>query len=219
MTSEPGPLRLGPPGPAAKALCVFVHGRGQTPEDMEAHVVARLGVDDIAFVLPRAPQGAWYQARAVDPLTPVARAELATALDHLAAAVAAARVAYPGLPLLLAGFSQGACLAIEYVCAGLPAPDALAALTGCRVGVAADGRPKSAPRGLPVYLSGADADPWIPAAAAGDAIGSLGGQGAVLRADLFPGRPHEVSDAEIAMLRGMLGDLAAGRSPRMEAPR
>ncbi len=41
MTSEPGPLRLGPSGPAAKALCVFVHGRGQTPEDMEAHVVAR----------------------------------------------------------------------------------------------------------------------------------------------------------------------------------
>lgn len=219
MTSEPGPLRLGPTGPAAKALCVFVHGRGQTPEDMEAHVVARLGVDDIAFVLPRAPKGAWYQARAVDPLTPVARAELATALDHLAAAVAAARAAYPGLPLLLAGFSQGACLAIEYVSAGLPAPDALAALTGCRVGVAADGRPEAAPRGLPVYLSGADADPWIPAAAAGDAIGSLGGQGTVVRADLFPGRPHEVSDAEIAMLRGMLGDLAAGRSPRMEAPR
>ncbi len=72
---------------------------------------------------------------------------------------------------------------------------------------------------MPVYLSGADADPWIPAEAAGDAIGSLGGQGAVVRADLFPGRPHEVSDAEIAMLRGMLQDLAAGRSPRMEAPR
>ena len=197
MTSEPGPLRLGPTGPAAKALCVFVHVRGQTPEDMEAHVVARLGVDDIAFVLPRAPKGAWYQARAVDPLTPVARAELAAALDHLAAAVAAARAAYPGLP----------------------APDALAALTGCRVGVAADGRPEAAPRGLPVYLSGADADPWIPAGAAGDAIGSLGVQGAVVRADLFPGRPHEVSDTEIAMLRGMLGDLAAGRSPRMEAPR
>ncbi|MCX5478697.1 phospholipase [Kaistia geumhonensis] len=219
MTSEPGPLRIGPTGPSAKALCVFVHGRGQTPEDMEAHVLARLGADDIAFVLPRAPKGAWYQARAVDPLTPVARAELATALDHLAAAVAAARSAYPGLPLLLAGFSQGACLAIEYVCAGLPAPEALAALTGCRVGVPADGRARGAPRGLPVYLSGADADPWIPAEAAADAIGSLAGQGAVLRADLFPGRPHEVSDTEIAMLRGMLDDVAAGRTPRMEAPR
>lgn len=217
--SPGGPLRLGAKAAEAKAICVFVHGRGQSPEDMQSHVLARLSAPAVAFVLPRAPQGAWWDARAVDPLTPVARAQLSTALDHLAAAVAASRGELPGRPLLLAGFSQGACLAIEYLCAGLPPPDALAAFTGCRVGVAADGRSEAAPVGVPAYLSGGDADPWIPVAAFADAAQSLGRQGARLRADLFPGRGHEVSDPEIAMLDAMLNDLAAGRGPRMEAAR
>ncbi len=219
MNEGGGPLRLGARGQAAKAICVFVHGRGQSPEEMEAHVLARLAVPGIAYLLPRAPKGAWWSARAVDPLTPVARAELAAALDHLAAALAAARSELPGVPLLLAGFSQGACLSIEYLLAGLPPPDALAALTGSRVGVAADGRSEAMPAGIPVYLTGGDADPWIPVSAFADAADALGRGGARLRADVFPGRGHEVSDAEIAMLSAILTDLSAGRAPRMEAPR
>jgi phospholipase/carboxylesterase len=219
MNAFGGPLRLAPRGIQAKALCVFVHGRGQSPEEMQAHVLARLAAPAVAFVLPRAPTGAWYAARAVDPLTPVARAELSDALDHLAAALAAARASFPGLPLVLAGFSQGACLAVEYVCRGLSRPDALVAFTGCRVGVAADERPETPVAGLPVYLSGGDADPWIPVSAFADAAQSLGRSGARLRADLFPGRGHEVSDAEIAMLDGVLADLSAGHRPGMGAPR
>lgn len=219
MSAGGGPLRLGARGSAAKAVCVFVHGRGQSPEEMQSHVLARLAAPGVAFVLPRAPTGAWYEARAVDPLTSVARAQLSAAIDHLAAAIVAARAELPGVPLLLAGFSQGACLSMEYVCAGLPPPEALAALTGCRVGVAADGRAEAAPAGLPIYLTGADADPWIPLTAFTDALASLGRSGASVRADLFPGRAHEVSDAEIAMLGSILADLSAGRRPNMEAPR
>jgi phospholipase/carboxylesterase len=219
MNPGGGPLRIGSRGQEAKAICVFVHGRGQSPEEMESHVLARLSAPGVAFVLPRAPQGAWWDARAIDPLTPVARAQLSAALDHLAAALAAARGELPGRPLLLAGFSQGACLSIEYLCAGLPPPDALVAFTGCRVGVAADARSEAIPAGAPVYLSGSDADPWIPTAAFADAALSLGRKGVRLRADLFPGRSHEVCDAEVAMLGAMLADLSAGRAPRMEAAR
>ena len=219
MSAGGGPLRIGARGPEAKAVCVFIHGRGQSPEEMQASVLARLSASAVAFVLPRAPAGAWWDARAIDPLTSVARAQLSAALDHLAAAVSAARAELPGRPLLLAGFSQGACLSIEYLCAGLPAPDALAAFTGCRVGVPGDARSDAAPAGMPVYLSGSDADPWIPVSAFADAAQSLGIKGARLRADLFPGRSHEVSDAEIAMLDDILGDLSAGRGPRMGAAR
>lgn len=219
MSAGGGPLRLGARGSAAKAVCVFVHGRGQSPEEMQSHVLARLAAPGVAFVLPRAPTGVWYEARAVDPLTSVARAQLSAAIDHLAAAIVAARAELPGLPLLLAGFSQGACLSIEYACAGLPPPEAMAAFTGCRVGVPSDARTEAAPAGLPVYLTGSDADPWIPLAAFADALASLGKARASLRADVFPGRAHEVSEAEIAMLEAILADLSAGRRPRMEAPR
>ncbi|WP_334192983.1 alpha/beta hydrolase [Pararhodobacter sp.] len=216
---QTGPLRRGVRGPGAKALCVFVHGRSQSPEEMESHVLARLDAPGVAFHLPRAERGAWYDAKAVDPLVPECRAQLSASLDQLGAEIAAFRAEHPGLPLLLAGFSQGACLSLEYAFSGASPPEALAALTGCRVGTPNCARASALPPGLPVYLTGGDQDPWIPVHAFAEAAQELGEGGARLRADLFPGRGHEVADAEIAMLGRILADLCAGRAPRMEAAR
>ena len=212
-------LRRGADGAGVKALCVFVHGRGQSPEEMEDHVLKRLGASNVAIALPRATRGAWYDARAVDSLTDVTRKQLAESLQVLGAEIAALRGDYPGLPLLLGGFSQGACLSLEYVCQGRDPPDALVALTGCRVGTMDCDRPAAAPAQLPVYLSGSDADPWIPLTATAEAVLALGRQRAQLRADLFPGRGHEVSAAEISILDGVLADLSSGYPPRFIAAR
>lgn len=212
-------LRRSASGSGTRALCVLVHGRGQSPEDMESHILRRLAHLDVAFSLPRAPRGAWYDAKAVDPLTDDSRSQLGEALGQLGEEIAALRAEYEGLPLLLAGFSQGACLSIEYASLGTAPPEALVALTGCRVGTAHCGRADAAPAGLPVYLSGSDADPWIPVDAMMAAACNLAQRGTRLRADTFPGRAHEVSDAEIAMLQSVLADLVEGRTPSMGAPR
>lgn len=212
-------LSLGVDPGRAKVLCVFVHGRSQSPEEMEAAVIRRLSARDVAFALPRAEGKTWYNARAVDPLTDTTRAELANSLDGLATVVSDLRARAPGLPLVLAGFSQGACLSLEHAFTGREAPDAVVAFTGCRVGVGGDDRHAALPSGLPVYLSAGSADPWIPVAAFAETAAGLGQAEARLRCDVFPARPHEVSDAEIAMLDSILSDLAAGHAPRMEAPR
>ena len=118
------------------------------------------------------------------------------------------RAQAPGVPLVLAGFSQGACLSLEAACAGL-APDAVVAFTGCRVGVPGDDRPRRLATGLSVYLSAGDADPWIPVSAFAEAVGELGSGGARLTAQVFPGRAHEVSAQEIAMLDRHLAERFA----------
>lgn len=202
----------------ARVVCVLVHGRGQSPEAMLDHVVRHLPLDDVAWVLPRAPGGSWYAARAVDPLTEATRAELGTALSGLAKVITGVR-AQTDRPLVLAGFSQGACLSLEHACTGHAPADVVVAFTGCRVGQPADDRPRALPYGLPVYLTGGDADPWIPVAAFAEAAADLGTQGAALRCDLFPGRPHEVSAPERAMLASVLTALAHDRPVTMEAPR
>lgn len=212
-------LSLGVAPERAKVLCVFVHGRNQSPEEMEAAVIRRLSAPDVAYALPRAEGKTWYNARAVDPLTEVTRTELAASLIGLAETLAGLRSAAPGVPLVLGGFSQGACLSLEHAFTGHSAPEALVAFTGCRVGVAADDRPDALIPGLPVYLSAGSADPWIPVTAFAEAATALGQAEAQLRCDVFPARPHEVSDAEIALLDSVLADMATGRSPRMEAPR
>lgn len=212
-------LPLGVAPDRAKALCVFVHGRNQSPEEMEATVIRRLSARDVAFALPRAGEKTWYAARAVDPLIDTTRAELGESLDGLASVIDGLRARAPGLPLVLAGFSQGACLSLEHAFTGRAAPDAVVAFTGCRVGTVRDERPAALPPGLPVYLSAGSADPWIPVAAFAEAAAALGQAEATLRCDVFPNRPHEVSAAEIALLDSVLSDLAAGHPPRMEAPR
>jgi phospholipase/carboxylesterase len=215
---ETAPLHRGVPLAQARVVCVFVHGRTQSPEEMEEHVVRHLTVPGVAWVLPRAAGRVWYAARAVDPLTDDTRTALAAARAQVARDVAAARAAAPGAPLVLAGFSQGACLTLEYLLAGGGGVDAAAAFTGCRVSVPADDLPRADLAGLPVYLTGGDADPWIPVDAFAAAAGALGHARAALRADLFPGRPHEVSAPERAVLAAMLTALAEGRAPLERAP-
>jgi phospholipase/carboxylesterase len=203
----------------AKVLCIFVHGRNQSPEEMEAAVIRRLSTPDVAFALPRAAGKTWYNARAIDPLTDATRAELAASLGGLAAVVTGLRARAHSLPLVLAGFSQGACLSLEHAFTGTTAPDAVVAFTGCRVGLPDDARPAALAPGLPVYLSAGSADPWIPVSAFAETAAELGRAEARLRCDVFPGRPHEVSDPEIAMLETVLSNLAAGRPPAMGAAR
>lgn len=212
-------LSLGADPARAKVLCIFVHGRGQSPEDMKKAIISRLSTPDVAFALPAAEGKSWYAARAIDPLTDITRAELAKSLAGLAAAIAELRFRASSLPLVLAGFSQGACLSLEHAFTGQETPDAVVAFTGCRVGVQTDTRPKALPKALPVYMSAGSTDPWIPVPAFAEAVADLGQSGAILRADVFPDRPHEVSATEIAMLDGLLADLAAGRIPAMGAPR
>jgi phospholipase/carboxylesterase len=204
---------------AAQVICVVLHGRGQSPAVMEAALVARLATPGVAYALPWASDGVWYHARAVDPLTDDARRELAQSRATLDRAIGALRRQAPGRPLVLAGFSQGACLAVEHVLAGGARPDALVALTGCRVGVATDARPAEPAPGLPVYLSGGQDDPWIPLDAFAAAAADLGRAGVTLRADIFPGRPHEIAAPEVDMLDAILTDLAQGRAPAMGAAR
>jgi predicted esterase len=207
MMENAKPLLLGEAPESAAVVCVFTHGRNQSPEEMAEHVVRHLSAPGVAYVLPRAPSGSWYDAKAVDPLTDATRSQLSLSLERLREI---AETLPSGKPVVMAGFSQGACLSLEYAMRYGPWEGALASLTGCRVGIADDDRPRSDLAGMPAYISGADADPWIPLAATAQATLELGTAKARVRADVFPGRAHEVSPGEIRALDGMLRQLAGG---------
>jgi phospholipase/carboxylesterase len=201
-------LLAGEPQASATAFCVFAHGRGQSPEAMDEHILRRIASPQVAFVLPRATNGAWYDARAIEPLSEKTESQLSSSLAQLHAIVAN----LPNdRPIVVAGFSQGACLSIEYALRFGGWNGALVAFTGCRVGATSDKRPLAGLSGLPAYVSGAPADPWIPLNAFSHAVHDLGAAGARLRADVFPQRGHEVSDTEVKVLERGLHVLAAGK--------
>ncbi|MFL0691942.1 MAG: alpha/beta hydrolase [Agrobacterium tumefaciens] len=208
------PLSAGVPAAEADVLCLFIHGRTQSPEDMIEQVVGRLVVPGVAYCLPRATGNSWYAARATDALTDPTRKELTASLDYISGLAGALRQAGGAeKPLLIGGFSQGACLSLEYAMAFGPWNGAMVNLTGCRVGQPLDDRPTHDLDGMPVYLTGSDQDPWIPVSAFAEASEALGRARARLRCELFPGRTHQASDMEVKALEAMLRDLAEGSRP------
>ena len=129
-------LTLGVAPTLARVQCILVHGRGQTPEDMEEAVIRRLSATDVAWHLPRAGGEVLVRRsrhRSTDRCH--ARGTGPFPWRALQQAVEAARQRADGRPIVLAGFSQGACLSLEHAFTGKAAPDAVVAFTGCRVGV------------------------------------------------------------------------------------
>lgn len=195
---------------SARAVCLFLHGRGQSAAQMVSDVISRLDASDVHFVLPEAPNSAWYDAKAVDGMTPATADQLDRALSLVRTEVASVAGKMSGKPLVIAGFSQGACLATEYLLRGGRA-DAAALLTGCRVGASDTGLPESLAAAIPVYVSNGDEDPWVPLWAWNKARDAFIRGGAQVRSDVFPGREHLVCDDEIKAFSGLLSAVAEGR--------
>ena len=217
---RPDLLRIGAPPGSAAACCVFLHGRGQSPEEMAAGPLTALDLSRVTLLLPAAPGRSWYAARAIDPLTDRTRAELGAALDcrsrpSLDAARGCRRHAARARGILAGRLPRARIRLLGPPALSTP----VLAFTGCRIGRAGDARPAALPFGVPVYLTGADADPWIPTQAMAEAAEELARGGAALRLDVFPGRPHEICAAELGVLAGALDDLAARRPARFGAAR
>ena len=203
-------LTSGPSIESARAVCIFLHGRGQSAAQMVQDVISRLDAPDVHFVLPEAPNSAWYDAKAVDGMTPATAAQLDDALSLVRAKVASVSGKLSGRPMVIAGFSQGACLAAEYLLRGGEA-DAAALLTGCRVGASDTGLPEDLAASIPVYASNGDEDPWVPLWAWNKARDAFLRQGARVRSDIFQGREHLVCDDEINAFSGLMTAVVEGR--------
>ncbi|MGB3243538.1 MAG: dienelactone hydrolase family protein [Sulfitobacter sp.] len=191
----------------AEVLCIVVHGRNQTQQDMMTSIVERLDVPGVRYALPKSDDVGWYAARAIDPLTDATLADLNKGVRQISALIENEKKGSPDCPVMLCGFSQGACTAVELLMSQPIMVNAACLLTACRVGADTDKLPHEPLEGLPVYASCGDDDPWIPQEAYHRMLGDLTRSGARIRTDMFPGRPHEITDTEIAALAGMLRSL------------
>lgn len=209
MAHHGTPLLLGASPGEALVHCIFIHGRTQSPEDMQEQVLSRLKTSGVAYLLPRATGNSWYSARATEALTDLTREQLGQSLAYIRTLAGTfAGIDAAAKPLVIAGFSQGACLALEYAMHHGPWHGAMANLTGCRVGTVHCDRPFADLDRMPVYLTGSDRDPWVPADAMAQAAETLARARARLQCDVLPDRAHEVSDREIHAFDAMLSGLA-----------
>jgi phospholipase/carboxylesterase len=200
--------RAGAPLQRAKAVVVMLHGRGADASDMLGLAEA-LAQPDLAYLAPQAPGRSWYP---YSFLAPIDRNEpfLSSAMDMLDRLLDG--VISEGLKLdrvVLLGFSQGACLGLEYAARHARRYGGLVGLSGGLIG------PQGTPRdyagqfaGTPVFLGCSDTDPHIPLNRVHETASVLQSLGAAVIERIYPGMGHGINDDEIKQIRTLLAKLA-----------
>ena len=198
-------LTLGPKPRDARIAMILVHGRGASAEDILAlaHEFRR---DDVAYLAPQAAGNTWYP---YSFLAPIAQNEpgLTSALgvlEHLVSSLAAQGV--PAERVGFLGFSQGACLSLEFAARHARRYAAVIGLSGGLIG------PPETPRTYPgsaggtfVFLGCSDVDPHIPLERVQETAEVFRSLGAVVDERIYRGMGHTVNRDEIEAVKLILG--------------
>lgn len=194
--------------PEAPVAVVLVHGRGASAAGM-LDLARDLDRPDLAYLAPQATGGTWYPRTFLAPLEQN-EPWLSSSLTVLTEVIdSACRAGIGPERLVLLGFSQGACLSLEFAARNARRYGGVVGLTGGLIG------PPGTPRrydgtlaGTPVFLSAGDPDPHVPwsrVAETARVLTALDAEVSLLR---DPGRPHTVTVEEVEAVRAMLATLA-----------
>jgi predicted esterase len=196
----------------ATVAVVLLHGRGATAMSILGLADA-IGRPDVAWLAPQARDSTWYPNRFMEPLEsnqPWLGSALAAVGDIVA------RIESEGVPashVVLVGFSQGACLALEALLRTPTLAGGVAALSGGLIGPPGTVWPEYGRLdGIPIFLGCSDVDFHIPKERVLESADVLRARGADVTAILYPGMDHTVNDDEISRVRAMLDRVA--RVPR-----
>ncbi len=206
------PLRsIGPAPEEADATLVLVHGRGGTAEDILS-LYDEFGLPNLAGLAPQAAGSTWYPYSFLAPLESN-QPYLDSGLKRLENIVAELIVrGMPGDRIALLGFSQGACLTLEFVARHPRRYGAVMGLTGGLIGP--PGTPRAYPgslAGTPVFLGTSDPDPHVPFARVRETESVLRDMGAEVELRRYPGMPHTIHRDEIDACRSLLETVASRR--------
>lgn len=200
-------LRAGAPLGAARAAMVLVHGRGASAEDILGLADA-FEAKDMAYLAPQARSGSWYPRSF---MAPIAENEpyLGDALRTLSEVVAEVeRQGAPSEKIVLLGFSQGACLALEFAARNARRFGGVVALSGGLIGPA--GTPRNyagSLAGTPVFLGCSDVDFHIPLKRVHESTEVLKRLGGDVTEVIYPGMGHTIVQDEVEHVKTILRGL------------
>jgi predicted esterase len=179
---------------------VLIHGRYRTPEEM-VYLAGRLDLDNIRWIAPSAGHDrTWYPGLFLDPIATNEPA-LTQAIRQIDRAVDRASENGRLGPdqLVMMGFSQGACLTLEYAMRHPGRVRTKIVLTGGLFGppgIQWPGPPGML-AGTRFLISSSDVDEWIPERRVHETADALRALGAEVDVNIHPNRPHEVCDVEL----------------------
>lgn len=197
-------LTAGAPLSDAPGAVILLHGRGASAEDILS-LAPHFNHEELAYLAPQAAQHTWYPNSFLAPRE-TNEPYLTSALNRIAALVA--EIEAEGIPsnrIVIAGFSQGACLTSEFAATHPARYAGLIAFTGGLIGpLDADLYHAGSLAGTPALLLSGDPDPHVPWQRVAASATELERMGAIVTTRRYPGRPHTISADEIALARQLL---------------
>jgi predicted esterase len=204
-------IRGGAPLTEARAALILLHGRGASAQDIYSlGEAAAADSPEVALIAPQATDNTWYPQRFLVATTKN-EPYLSSALGVIANLVAEAsenRIRYDRV--IIAGFSQGACLALEFAARKPRRYGGIVGLSGAIIG------PPGGPRrmagsldGTPVYLGCDENDAHIPLASVEESAKVFESLGAQVTKSIFKGLGHTVNAEELEVLKALVRKAAA----------
>ena len=207
MTGQENLIYAGTPLDQARAAAVLVHGRGATADSM-LPLVDHMQVEGLAFIAPQAPGSTWNPYTF---LAPVEQNEpyLSNALNTLSGLFD--QLEQAGIPperVFLIGFSQGACLSLEFAARNPRRYGGIGGLSGGLIGPPGQLRSYTGSlNGTPVFLGCSDPDPHIPRVRVLETAQILENMQAEVVTRIYDNLGHTINEDELHHLQQMIGSL------------
>ena len=184
---------------AAKAI-IMLHGRGAAPQDIIS-LKRYLKLDGMAILAPEATNNSWYPYSFMAPVAqnqPALDSAL-TIIGDIVTEIEAAGIAPENI--YFAGFSQGACLTLEYTARNAKRYGGIIALTGGLIGQElVKGNYKGDFNQTPLFISTGNPDPHVPVSRVEESIEVFKSLNAAVTSEIYSGRPHTISAEEIKVV-------------------
>lgn len=194
----------GPAAENASRALVMLHGRGATAQDILS-LGSELSLNGYHIVAPQATNFTWYP---YSFLAPVSQNEpwLSSAL-HLVRSVVQ-EIESAGIPtksIYLLGFSQGACLTLEFVARNAQRWGGVIAFTGGLIGEQINTSNYIGNfEDTPFFIGNSDRDPHVPLTRSDESARIIQSMGGKVLHTVYPGMGHTINSDELANARLML---------------
>lgn len=184
---------------ATKAL-ILLHGRGASAEDILT-LATYLQVEDFALLAPQATNHTWYPYSFMAPQE-ANEPWLSSALDlikNIFDDVIKAGISPENI--YLGGFSQGACLTLEFAARNAQKMGGVAAFSGGLIGQEMDqSKYQSDFQQTPIFIGCSDIDPHIPKGRVEESGLILKGLNADVTVKIYPNMGHTINEDELEIV-------------------
>ena len=200
-------ITAGIPLKEAKKALIMIHGRGASSQDILS-LSRHLDVADFALIAPQANNHTWYPYSFLAPI-PQNEPSLSKSLDTIASIVET--IQKNGIEkedIYFLGFSQGACLSLEFVARNASKYGGVVAFTGGLIGdILSDENYTGDFENTPIFIGTSNPDMHVPVERVNETETILKKMGASVTKKIYDNMGHTINQDEIDLANQLVFNL------------